>query len=324
MNISAILQRLTGTRVSGPAECPDEAGILGYTDGRLSAGDRARFETHFAKCDDCRELVAFAVRDTGEAMDTEPVSELEVKQQTAKVLSYIDLDESKQRSSNRGIAKHRDAARTGSRFSYPALASAALVVCAVAAGSVLWATREERADAAGMAALRQAIKDERRNQALISGDLPYSPYLPVRGAKETDDLNYERALNKVEPADLRTAPPNVRHALARVRLAMAGDNTRAALDILEQLEASGVQSAELFNDLGVARLQLGRYDAAVECFRKAHEKAPDNPLFLFNKALAEQKADRADEARQDWNKFIETTSDERLKAEARAQLGLIR
>ncbi|MEK6300188.1 MAG: tetratricopeptide repeat protein [Acidobacteriota bacterium] len=323
MNISAMLQRLTGNKGSDEATgCPDEAGLLSYSDGRLSASDRGRFETHLAKCDDCRELVAVAVRETGEARHAEPVSEREVKQQSARVLAYIALDESNQGRANIKAAKHRESARTGSRLSYPRLASAALVMCAVSAVGIFLVIKDSP-EAAAMATLRQAMKDERRNQALISGDIPYSPYLPIRGEQESDDLNYERALNKVESVDKDTAPVE-RHTQARILLAMAGDNTRRALAILEQLEAAGVQSADLFNDLGLARLQLGKYDAAVECFRKAYEKSPGDTRFLFNKALAEQKANHTDEARQDWNKFIEATPDERLKAEARAQLGLIR
>jgi tetratricopeptide (TPR) repeat protein len=189
----------------------------------------------------------------------------------------------------------------------------------------MWMTSDQRSDTAAMATLRQAMKDERRNQALISGDLPYSPYSPKRGEEESDDLNYERALNRVRSAESETAPVEARHTLARILLAMGGrENVRKALVVLDQIEAAGVQSPELLNDLGVARLQLGDYDAAANYFTRALEKSPGADVSQFNKALSEQKAGRVDEARHDWNQFISGSSDERLKAEARSQLDVLR
>ena len=322
MNISAILQRLTGSKGSYKGNgCPGEADILAYTEGKLSPGNRNRLEPHLAKCDDCRELLVFSVRETAAATSAEMVSDKEVKVQTARVLAYIERDESKRRRANNETASRNELVKAGLYLSYRKLASVALVVCAVAAGSVLWLTTNQRTDAGAMAALRLAMKDERRNQALISGDIDYSPYLPKRGAGVSDDLNYERALNKLRFAEKETAPAESRHALARALLAMGGrDEARKALAILEQLELAGDQSPDLFNDLGVAELQLGNYDGAIDHFRRALESSPGASLYLFNKALAEQTAHRVDDARQDWVQFINMNADDRLKAEARSQL----
>jgi tetratricopeptide (TPR) repeat protein len=322
MNIRAILQRLTGSKRSYEGNgCPGEADILTYTEGKLSSSNRTRLEAHLAKCDDCRELLAFTVRESADARSTEMVSDKEVKLQTARVLAYIERDESKRRRANNEATSRREPVKAGLYLSYPKLASVALVVCAVAAGSVMWLTREQRPDAEAMAALRLAMKDERRNQALISGDIDYSPYLPKRGEGVSDDLNYERALNKLRFAEKETAPAESRHAFARALLAMGGrDEARKALAILEQLEAAGNQSPDLLNDLGVAELQLGNYDGAIEHFGRALEKSPGASVFLFNKALAEQTARRVDDAREDWIQFINMSADDRLKAEARSQL----
>jgi Flp pilus assembly protein TadD len=176
-----------------------------------------------------------------------------------------------------------------------------------------------------LVALQVAMKDERRNQALISGDIEYSGYSPMRGEQETDDLNYDRAINKLRFAYEETASAESRLLLARVLVSTAErENTRKALSILAQLEAAGIQSPELFNDRGVVELQLGRYPAAVDYFTKATQGAPDNSRFLFNKALAEQMVGRTAEARKDWNHFISIASEERLKDEARDQLDSLR
>ena len=60
MNIRALLKRRTDSKGSFEAAgCPGEADILGYTEGRFSPGKQAGLEMHLAKCDDCRELLAF-------------------------------------------------------------------------------------------------------------------------------------------------------------------------------------------------------------------------------------------------------------------------
>jgi tetratricopeptide (TPR) repeat protein len=325
MNIPAILQRLTASKRSYEGNaCPGEADILTYTEGKLSSSSRTRLEAHLAKCDDCRELLAFTVRETADPRSTEMVSDKEVKLQTARVLAYIEQDEAKRRRANSETTSRREPVKAGSYLSYPKLASVALVVCAVTAGSVIWITRDQR-PAEAMAALRLAMKDERRNQALISGDIDYSPYLPKRGSDEPDDVNYERALNKLRFAENETAPAESRHVLARTLLAMGGrDEVRKALAILGQLELAGDQSPDLSNDLGVAELQLDNYGGAIEHFRRAFERSPSTSQFLFNKALAEQRAGRVDDAREDWTRFINISADDRLKAEARSLLDWLR
>lgn len=330
MNISAIIQRLTGTSRPGDAEgCPQEARILAYIEGTASASERTRVETHLTRCDDCRELLAVTIVQT-DVSTAEPLSEKEIKQQAARVLAYVQLDEAKRGSLANEPKTRRGTDRRGIQLSFPRLASLALIASVAAAGTVMLITSDRNSDrggfAAGMATLRQAMKDERRNQPLISGELPHTAYSPKRGEEVSDDLQYERALDTVKSAaNDETAPVEERHTAARILLAKGGrDNVRKALVILDQLEAAGVQSAELLNDLGVARLQLGDYNAATDYFTRALQKSPGASESLFNKALAEQKAGRVDEARQDWNQFIAASPDERLKSEAEAQLSLLR
>jgi tetratricopeptide (TPR) repeat protein len=323
MTIRALIKKLTGGKgFEESVGCPGEAAILSYTEGGLSPSDRGRTETHLARCEDCRELLAFAIKEAPEAASSEMVSENEVKRQTARVLAYIEQDESRQNRSQPTIS--HSPAHESFRFTFPRLASIALVLCAAGAGTIFLVMRDQPSDAA-LSALQLAMKDQRRNQALISGDINPSPYSPKRGREETDDLHYERALNKLRFAEQESASSESRLLLARVLLAMSEpENTRKALAILGQLEAAGVQTPELFNDRGVAELQTGRYPSAVEYFTKATQKAPDESRFLFNKALAEQMAGRTAEARQDWNHFISIASDERLKAEAQNQLDSLR
>ncbi|HVG21930.1 MAG TPA: tetratricopeptide repeat protein [Blastocatellia bacterium] len=308
--------------------CPDEAAILNYLEGKSSPRERMELEGHFASCGECRELLVLFIKIPDEQVEgydanLDSLSEEGVKKQTARILAFIENDE-RRRSQSAGkktsraeVAKKRE----GIYVSYPVLASLALIICAVAGLSIFWLGRDHRPQD-GMEALKLAVKDERRTPARISGGLAHSPYAGTRGEEDTDGLQFERALHKLKyAAEDASASPEARLALARVHLALGKrDEARKALAILEQLVASGNQSAEVLNDLGVAQFQLENHSEAISDFSKALEKSPAFSEALFNKALAEEHDDRIEAAKQDWQLFLNSSSDAKWNAEAQRNL----
>jgi tetratricopeptide (TPR) repeat protein len=308
--------------------CPDEAEILSYLEGKNSALGRAELESHFAGCSDCRELLVLFVKTPdvlAESYDSslDSLSDDGVKKQTARIIAFIENDELRHGQPARKQPRHAEGAkkREGIYVSYPMLASLALIVCAIAAGSVFWITRDHSFQA-GMDALKLATKDKRRTPARISGGLAYSPYAVTRGEEDSDELQFARAFSKLKnAAEDNSASPEVRLALARVHLALGKrDEAKKALSILKQLVDGGNQSAEVLNDLGVAQFQLENYDDAISTFTTALEKSPDFTEALFNRALAREQSGHTEEARQDWQQFINTSSDAKWKAEAEKSL----
>lgn len=308
MKISDVLLRLVGTRDS---ICPNEADILAYSEGRLSRLSRSRFEQHFATCDDCQELLAFAGR---ESLETGArLSDKAAYEQTHRVLNYIDQDE-------RNLSKPAHQARGAAPFhiSYAKLASVGVVISAIAVASVLLFTMKQAPADAAMDALRLAVKDERHTQARVSGGLEYSRYMVTRGAENNyDDLQFSRALSKLRSAEKETAAASDRIVLARVYLARGTrQDARHALTILTQLASRGVETPEMLNDTGVAQFQLDNYDEAIAYFSKALVKSSTYYEALFNRALAEGRAHRDADARRDWEQFIEKSPDDNWKSEA--------
>lgn len=331
-SVYRLVGKAGGARVSrpdlshGPA-CPDEAEVLNYLEGKNSTGGRAELESHFARCSDCRELLALFIKvPDGHVENIEEgiasLSDDGVKKQTARILAFIENDElrhsrpASKQPARAGAAKKRE----GIYVSYPVLASLALIICAIAAGSIFWIARDQRPQA-GMDALRLAMKEERRTSARISGGMAHSPYMVTKGDEDSDGLQFERALNKLKYADNDSASPEARLALARVRLALGKrDEAKRARAVLEQLVASGNESAEVLNDLGVAQFQLENYKEAISTFSKALEKSSGYNEALFNKALAEEHDGLVEAAKQDWQQFIRSTSDVKWKAEAEMHL----
>jgi tetratricopeptide (TPR) repeat protein len=315
MKIRDVLIRLIGAKASN---CPNDADILTYSERRLSAKRRAEFERHFAKCDDCRQVLAFLGQEADEALaPLAPFTDEVVSAQTKRILAYIENDEARQTGPSK---KHR--APSGFYISYPKLAAVALVMCAIAiAGVFLFIRPQATADA--MDALRLAVKDVRYTEARISGGFDHSRYAQKTrgGDRNIDDLYFSRAENKAKAAAQATAAAKDRLVLARVHLSRGTrEDARQALAILDQLSKTGIETPEALNDTGVAQFELDNYDEAIANFTKALEKSPRYDEALFNRALAEGRAHRDAEARQDWRQFLNQSSDESWKTEAETHL----
>jgi tetratricopeptide (TPR) repeat protein len=65
---------------------------------------------------------------------------------------------------------------------------------------------------------------------------------------------------------------------------------------------------------------LGNYEDAISYFTRALTKSPNYNEAIFNKALAEERAGHKDQAQQDWEQFINKSSDENWKSEAQRHL----
>jgi tetratricopeptide (TPR) repeat protein len=311
MRLSDVLLRLIGTR---DLSCPDEADVLSYSEGKLSTLSRERIERHFADCHDCRQVLAFLARE--HQADPAHVSNEAVSQQTNRILGYIQKDERNRKVNN-------DKPTVGFCISYPKLATVGLVICAIAASVVFIVTRDHSA-ADAMAALRLGLKDSRYTLARISGQLAYSRYAgTTRGSEnETDNLDLDRAENKVKAAAQKPTAVEARMVLIRVYLARGtARDARQALAILNQLATTGVETAETLNDTGVAHIQLANYSEAISWFSKALAKSPAYNEALFNRALAEEMTlHNDDDARRDWQRFIEKAPDDSWKNEAMDRL----
>lgn len=321
------------------SECPHEADVLAFSEGRLSHRRREQLESHFLFCDDCRAFLALFVRgsdDTPEP-DIRPLTDEAIKNQAARVLTYIKEDDFNRRKAEGSkqpveamggglFTFNRQGAATRFFSSTRQLVSIGLIVCAVMVGTIYFVPESESRDVmTAREALTLAVKDKRIIEPRLTG-LPYSRYpAGMRSDKVDEDLQsnlqFGRAQSAIKFAEDASASAESRMLLAKVYLARGNaDNAARALTILEQLSASGNQSPELLNDMGVALYQLGRYSEARDCFNKALDKSPGFEEALFNKAVTEEEISGKPKAREDWNRFIEATSDERWKIEARKHL----
>jgi tetratricopeptide (TPR) repeat protein len=311
---------LGGRRRTGALPCPPEADILKYKENHLPKRARARLEQHVAACQDCRELLVLLVRFPVEGITQQPaLSEAEIQQQTARVIQFIEADE-RRRATRNARGQIVPPPQPGWIFRYRVPLAAAVMVCALVVG-LYFITRSEPTTQLARQSLAQAMKEERYSQARLSGNFDYSHYKSTRGNGDSPDFHLQIAVNQLKSAESDSAPVEMRQMLARAYLAFGHhEQARQAQAILESLRARGVQTADVFNDLGVAQFQQESFDAAIAEFTRALEINPAYAEALFNRALAKESAGRYPEARLDWEQFINSTTDANWKAEANRHL----
>ena len=328
MSLIDSLQRLIGRKnragTQAPLICPNEAEILRFSENRLAKSRRAELLRHLTACGDCRESLVFLKRfQLEEFKPSETLSHEAVRQQTARILILIENDERKRRERPDVPAPRGDLvpARKGFFLSYSQLAAVALAVFTFTVGGIYWLNRGQTPEQEARQALALATKDERRSAARISGEIAYSPYRATRGTTDTDDLQLQRALNKLKYAESEDASVADRQLLAGTYLKFNRPKEAGqALAILNQLIARGLQSAEVFNDLGVALYQLDRDKEAIAALTRALDQAPEYTDALFNRALAQERAKLNAEAKRDWQQFLNLSSDADWNKEANRHL----
>lgn len=313
---------LGGRQSRGSAQpCPPEADILNYKENHLPAQARARLEQHFAACQDCRELLVLLARFPEEEIAQQPpLSIAEIQQQTARIIQLVEADERRKAAHAAGNPPS-PVPQPGWVFRYRVQLGAAVMVCVLVIGGLYFITHSEPPTQSAKQSLALAMKEERRSATRISGGFDYSPYKSTKGSDDSPDLRLKLTVGQLKSAESDNAPVEMRQMLARAHLAFdRSEHARQAQAILESLIGHDVQTAEVFNDLGVAQFQLRSYDEAIATFSHALEIDPAYTEALFNRALAKESAGHYSEARRDWEQFISLTTDAKWKVEAEQHL----
>jgi tetratricopeptide (TPR) repeat protein len=198
------------------------------------------------------------------------------------------------------------------------IAASILIVFGLAFGLYQLTRRESELDK-GLAALRDAYREQRPIEPRIS-ILPYSNYSKTRGAPAEssmkDDLR-RAELHLVEAVKNRPTP-EAHHALGKVYLAQ-GRSDEAIREFQEALQASP-NNAQIYNDLGAASLEKGDFSPALDSFNKALQLDPNLLEARFNRALADEKLSRIEEAKADWDEYLKRDSSSPWALEARRNL----
>lgn len=264
------------------AECSRDEDLAALVDGRLSLQDAEKVRNHAGDCDRCAEILAelsrFRVAE-GEG----PPAQLERR------------------------------ARFPIRSSGILAAASALLLVAVSGRGPFEDWRARRSVAMIEASLRSAMAGARAIEPRLTADLPYGPLLPTFRSGETfvDDrsLALETIAYRAERELEKGRSPDRLRALATVEL------TRGKIDRAIDLLSEGLRMAPndrtLHADLGAALLARSQSTLDPSDTRRALAEitialgaSPNDPVTLFNRALAFDALDSPAEARAAWQSFL--------------------
>lgn len=316
--------------------CPAESEILDYKESRLSEERRIQVESHIAECDECRELLILSCKIEGAEHE---LSAETIANQVEKIVRYASVDESRRTAPAAAVTT--TARRTGFYVSYPQLAAAALIACAVGLAAVFIITNDRSAESALQDVAQLQRSQGRRTAGWISAFKEHADWEGLRGGQRGGDqrgdsdpaaaaaanTKFELALGKLKSAENDNASAADRLALSQIRLASGSqDGALKALSLLEGLSQRVTNPktlAEVYNDMGVAQLQVGRTDAAINSFNQALTNQPGMQQALFNRGIALREAGHIAEAKNSFEEFLKNATDENWRAEARSWIDAI-
>ena len=295
--------------------------IEDYVHDELSASDRGGFEASFLSTPEGRQQVAFAKAlskyvkddapglDAGGQVDEEPVR--------------------KERTAEGPRANVRPLAWWRRPDVVPYFKMAAAVVIVIGLGVGIWRMFFYQSEVSkGTAALAYAYRDQRPLEARISG-FNYARASTTRGGEAEVDRT---ARNLAEGVLLEAVlkHPNAATHHAAGRLYLAEKKFDEAIKQFEEALKEDPNNAQIHGDLGAAlleRTKVAQADGKAEELGKALQQLsialeldPSLSEALFNRALCLDAMMAYGEAKEAWNKYLESDSISQWADEARRRL----
>jgi CHAT domain-containing protein/tetratricopeptide (TPR) repeat protein len=179
--------------------------------------------------------------------------------------------------------------------------------------------------------LAQAYTEHRTLEVRIP-DANYAPMQTERGNRQSD---FDKPHSLLKAKDLigealSKGPNDPKWLQVRARAELLDGNYESAIKSLQRALESEPNSPSVLTDLGSAYFVQAKaanrpvdYGNAVESFGKALSKAPDDPIALFNRALACEQMFLYTQAIEDWQHYLRVDPNSDWSNEARQHLHAI-
>jgi CHAT domain-containing protein/tetratricopeptide (TPR) repeat protein len=322
-----ISQRRTGKPAKEP-NCPDESEWARIAAGLVEEAEAKERMKHAAQCGHCGPLLRVAAKTLSD--ETSPDEEAVLANLSSASSDWQAQMAETLRSGRRPRRVSQSAPPFWKNLLYsPRFAFAAgAIVTVVVAGLI------------GVRLLRPASAEQLLAQAYterrtIDVRIPGAVYAPVRVERAGSDSSFDKpeALLKAEALiseNLRKHPsdPVWLDAKGRAEL-LDGEYDNAIKTLQRALEANPV-SAQLMTDLGAAYFARAKstnrsidYGSAIEFLGKALTKNPNDPIALFNRALASEQMFLYSQAVDDWEHYLTLDPRGQWSNEARGRLAAV-
>ncbi len=331
----ALEQLRQGVPKDGTSDCPEEHSLHELAAGVVNPMEAEQLLKHVSQCDHCGPLL----RQASEAFSPEKRDEEDT------VLSSLRSSRTEwQESLARRLAAESTSARptptsttrletatgfwTLLRNPWVYAGAAAIALCAIATALLLLRSRPSYANQL----LAQAYTEHRTLEVRIPG-AKYSPMRVERGPG-TSSLDKPASLLKAETLiveKLRKNPNDSTWLEAKARADLLDGNYESAIKSLQRALEMQPLSPELLTDLGSAyflRAEVADratdYGNAIESFGRSLASSPDDPVALFNHALACERMFLYTQAVNDWEHYLRVDPTGDWASDARANLDRVK
>lgn len=326
-------KRLDQLKATGKArrnpDCPPEPTWRDLAAGLLPESEAAKLMEHSTGCDACGLLLRQAIEDFAADFTAEENEQLS---------SLKTAQPGWQKAFARKLAtKHPKPVRDRSFFPdwrpRPAFqfawAYAAAAVVLLVAGA--WVVQMWRAPSIDQL-IAAAYTEQRPFELRLTG-AAHGQVRQVRSGARSP-LDKPAALLTAESLireQLATRPNDAQLLIAKGRIELLEGDAEAAIKTFGRLLDAYPDSPELLTDLATAHFQRAQagdraidYGQAIELLSRALTKNPDDPVALFNRAIALEKMFAYNEAIRDWEHYLRVDPKGEWNAEAQKRLGDLR
>ena len=328
-------QKLNIPKGNGPGartrSCPPEAEWFRVAAGLVTAKESARFSAHAARCDYCGALLRRASEDLADevAPDEEQIiAHLPSAQPHWQARLAERLRQASQARGGRtesGLHPGNAWRRwVSSPFRLGLLAAAAAVVVI----SLVWWHRQAAEEPPNQL-LAQAYSEQRTLEIRFPG-ARYAPLRQTRGSTGQSRLSRPAPLLRAEAELARRLadhPYDPAWLEASGRAELLEWDYEAAIKSFKRAQEAEPASPDLMRDLATAYFEKAEaadrpidYGTAIELLGKVLARNPDDPVALFNRAVASEYMFLYQQAREDWQHYLRLDSNSGWASEARRRL----
>jgi CHAT domain-containing protein/tetratricopeptide (TPR) repeat protein len=322
-----IYQRTTG-KPAKALNCPDESEWVRIVAGLVEEAEAKERMKHAAQCGHCGPLLKVAAETLSD--ETSPDEEAVL----ANLSSARSDWQAQMAETLRSEGRPRRVSLSSpsfwkTLFYWPRFAFAiGALVTVVAAG---WIGVQLLRPASAEQLLAQAYAERRT----IDVRIPGAVYAPLRVERAGSDSNFDKpeALLKAEALiseNLRKHPSDPVWLDAKGRAELLDGEYDNAIKTLQRGFEANPDSAQLMADLGAAYFVRAKstnrpidYGTAIEFLGKALTKDPNDPIALFNRALASEQMFLYSQAVDDWEHYLRLDPRGQWSDEARRRLAAV-
>jgi hypothetical protein len=317
------------------SNCPSEEDLRTLAAGLCSNPLTAQLTAHAAACGHCGPLLRECQEDFSDDVTPEEQTALgklrsaspEWQQQKAR-----EMLEREMLKKNRVIPEPLLVTNWRRFFSWKWIMVPALPAIALIAVGIWYLQRDTPETVAKLEA--QGYTQQRTVEMRV----PYAAYADFNQRRSGDNpsrSSFPPSLNQAADKiakHLEKEPDDPKWLMLSARLDLLDWNYKSALSTLEKIsDARIAESPEYLMTRAFALFQKSEalkesqgYSEAVDLLDKALQKAPDDPVLLFNQAIACEKIHSYECAESDWNRLLAVEKDPQWTAEARKHRDEIR